>query len=179
MRKMGIALLIAASLALPAGAQTKLHGKQTCQKSDPSYMVDVGDQPGHAIMLQKTTCTWADGGLDMEGLKSKGVVDVSTGEMRGVKMTDSGYNTTTMDNGDKFTVHYSGPATAAKDGSVAFAGKWTFVSGTGKLKGIKGGGTYKGSGTADGAGSAEIEGEYAIAPPAAAKPKAPTTPAAK
>ena len=68
-----------------------------------------------------------------------------------------------MDNGDTYAVHFNGNAMAAKDKTAAITGKWTFVSGTGKLKGIKGGGTYKGTSAADGSVEVEVEGEYALA----------------
>ena len=41
-------------------------------------------------------------------------------------------------------------------------GTWTFTGGTGKLKGIKGKGTYKDKGAADGSGTIEVEGEYEL-----------------
>jgi hypothetical protein len=39
-------------------------------------------------------------------------------------------------------------------------GTWSFAGGTGKLKGIKGKGTYKGKGAPDGSATYEVEGEY-------------------
>jgi hypothetical protein len=169
MRKLLLVVVVCVA-ALPAGAQTKITGKATCSKPDPSYNVDVGDSTGHGLMLQKATCTW-DTPLEIEGAKSKDGTDVSTIEAWGGKMNQSGYNTSNMDNGDKFTVRYQGKITAGKDGSATYEGKWTFVSGTGKLKGIKGSGTYKGSGPADGSGTVDVEGEYSIAPPMPAKGK--------
>jgi hypothetical protein len=73
-----------------------------------------------------------------------------------------------MDNGDKFNVKYSGTMKGAKDGTAAFKGTWSFVGGTGKLKGIKGGGTYQGTGSTDGAATVDVDGEYTIAPAKAA-----------
>jgi hypothetical protein len=64
-----------------------------------------------------------------------------------------------MANGDKFFVRLQGAATL-KDGAVdTEEGKWTMTGGTGKLKGIKGGGMYKGKGGPEGT-TAEVEGEY-------------------
>jgi hypothetical protein len=165
MRKASLLVLIAFAVALPAGAQTKISGKQTCAKPDPSYSVDVGDAAGHAAMLQKAACTW-DTPLEIAGAKTKDSTDVATSEAWGMKISQHGYNIATMDSGDKFTVRYTGTATATKDGKATYEGKWTFVSGTGKLKGIKGSGTYKGSGTADGAGTVDVEGEYTLPMPA-------------
>jgi hypothetical protein len=41
-------------------------------------------------------------------------------------------------------------------------GTWTFVSGTGKCKGIKGKGTYKGTPNADGTVTYQVDGEYSM-----------------
>jgi hypothetical protein len=165
MKKFGLVLLIACAIALPASAQTKIAGKQTCAKPDTQQSIDVGDTAGHAVMVQKASCKW-DTPIEIEGAKAVSSNDVSAGEAWGASVTQHGYNMGTMDNGDKFNVKYSGSMKVGKDGTATFDGKWTFVSGTGKLKGIKGGGTYKGTGTADGAGTVDIEGDYTIVKPA-------------
>lgn len=177
MRTLKYALLFLTLAAIPAGAQTKVSGKLNCPKPDPNYSIDVGDQAGHGLALHKQSCTY-ETPVEIQGMKSKDSVDVATTEVRGMKITDNGYSTSTMENGDKYTVRYSGSGTVAKDGSATFKGKWTFISGTGKLKGIKGQGTYKGSGKADGSGSVNIEGEYTLAH-AAAKAMSRAKPAKK
>jgi hypothetical protein len=59
-----------------------------------------------------------------------------------------------------------------KDGAPQTAeGTWTYNGGTGKLKGIKGKGTYKGTGNADGSVTFQIDGEYTMPKPKAAKGK--------
>jgi len=174
MRKTGLLWLAALVLALPASAQTKTGGKVHCAKSDPDSMIEVGDKPGHAMYMRKAACTWD--GQEIEGLKTKSGVDVATGEANGSAAHDNGYHTATMDNGDKYTVRFTGSATMAKDGSGTGDGKWTFVSGTGKLKGIKGGGTYKVTANADGSADVTVDGDYSIA---AAKPAAAKAPVKK
>jgi hypothetical protein len=165
MKKFGFVLLMACALALPASAQTKISGKQTCAKPDPMQSIDVGDKPGHSVMVEKASCKW-DTPLEIEGTKSTESMDVASAEVWGTTATQHGYNMGTMDNGDKFSVKYTGTMKVAKDGTATFDGKWDFVSGTGKLKGIKGGGTYKGTGLADGSGTVDVEGDYTIAPAA-------------
>ena len=56
---------------------------------------------------------------------------------------------------------------------TAIEGTWTFTGGTGKMKGIKGHGTYKVTPAADGSASVTVEGEYTMPP--VAPPKAATT----
>ena len=99
----------------------------------------------------------------MAGSKTKDVTDVGTAEVRGASGTQHGYSTNNMDNGDKSTVSYSGTMMLNKDGSGTFKGTWKFVSGSGKLKGIHGSGTYKGTAAADGSATGDIEGEYTLA----------------
>jgi hypothetical protein len=168
MRRLSLLWLAALLLAIPASAQTKLSGKVQCQKADPQYSIDVGDKPGHAMTMAKQTCTedWK-----IADLAVKSGQDVATGEMNGATGRDNGYHTATMENGDKYVVHFGGTITGAKDGSATFEGKWSFVSGTGKLKGIKGGGTYKGAGKVDGTGEVTVEGDYTLPAPAAPKKK--------
>jgi hypothetical protein len=172
MRKLGITLLAGCAIAWPAMAQTKISGKQTCSKPDPNYTIDVGDQAGHTLMMQKATCTWGTP-MAIEGANTKDSVDVSTSDTRGARTLSNGYAMITLDSGDKFTVRYRGTATAAKDGTVKYDGKWAFISGTGKVKGIKGGGTYSGTGPADGSVAVDVEGQYTISAMGAMKSMAP------
>ncbi|HEX6973700.1 MAG TPA: hypothetical protein VF147_04825 [Vicinamibacterales bacterium] len=170
MRRTGFIVLVALALATAASAQTKVSGKAHCAKADPDHAVEVGDAPGHMLTLRKAACTWGEG-MEIAGMKATSGQDVATAEVTGAAMRDNGYHTATMDNGDRFTVRFSGSAKMNKDNTGTFDGKWTFVSGTGKLKGIKGGGTYKGTAAADGSSDVAVDGDYTM--------PAKTTPTAK
>ncbi|HWK10153.1 MAG TPA: hypothetical protein VNR64_08885 [Vicinamibacterales bacterium] len=167
MRKTGVLLFVVLAMAVPASGQTKLSATSHCAKANPEYSIDVGDKPGHMLTARKAECTWD--GLQIAGMNVKSGQDVSTGEITGATMRDNGYHTATADNGDKFTVHFTGTSTMAKDNTGTFTGKWTFVSGTGKLKSIKGGGTFKGKANADGTADFSIEGDYSLVPAAGKK----------
>ena len=81
---------------------------------------------------------------------------------RGAKYRVQGYATFTMDNGDTTYARVQGAGTASEKGSPNPPnedGTWSFTGGTGKLKGLKGNGTYKIS--AEG-GPGQIEGEYTL-----------------
>ena len=171
MRRHGVLLLMTLSIAVSASAQTKLTGKVHCAKPDPDYSIEVGDQPGHILAARKAACTWTEG-MEIGGLKVKAAQDVATGEVTGATLRDAGYHVATMDNGDKYTVRFNGTAMMSKDKTGAITGKWTFVSGTGKLKGIKGGGTYKGTAAADGSADVEVEGDYTLPAKTTAPPPA-------
>ena len=154
-----LVFLGAAALAASAAAQTKTTGKAQC-KSDPPAPVEVGDKAGHAFAIGKGQCTWT--GFEIAGVPYKDGVSVSADEMDGDKSTSNGYHTATLANGDKTTAHFHGTGTA-KDGKfVTGGGTWTFVSGTGKCKGIKGKGTYKGTPNADGTVTFTVNGEYSL-----------------
>jgi hypothetical protein len=162
-------------LALTAGAQTKISGKLSCGKPDVNSSAEAGDAAGHMMMLSKATCTWPTP-LDIAGAKTKNAVDVATAEVRGVSGTQHGYNTSTMDNGDKGSVSYQGTMQLNKDGSGTFKGTWRWIGGTGKLRGIKGSGTYMGTAAGDGSAMGDIEGEYTLPPLKAAPAKPPKKP---
>ena len=168
MRTTVLCVIAVAAFAIPASAQSKLAGKVHCDKGDPNYSIEVGDKAGHMLASRKSACTWSEGAV--EGVAIKSGLDVAATEISGATARDNGYHTATLENGDKFTVRFSGAMTMGKDGGGTFEGKWTMVSGTGKLKGIKGSGTYKGTGNADGSGDVTVDGEYTMAP---AKPAAP------
>jgi len=100
--------------------------------------------------------------MEIEGMHSKEGSDISSADVMGSTINERGYHSASMDNGDKFTVEFQGTTKANKDGSAVMNGKWRFVSGTGKLKGIKGSGIYKGTGSADGTGNVDVQGEYSM-----------------
>jgi hypothetical protein len=172
MRSLSLVVLMVFALAMTASAQTKISGKAHCPKGDMNS-ADVGDKPGHMLILQKITCTYTTP-LEIAGGKNKDALEVFTTEMSGGAGHDNGYETATLDSGDKYVVHFWGTSKMNKDNSGTNEGKWTFVSGTGKLKGIKGGGTYKGTQAADGTSEFEVEGDYTIAAPAPKPAKTPT-----
>ena len=154
-----LVFLGAAALAASAFAQTKTSGTAQC-KSDPPAPVEIGDKAGHSFYIGKGQCTWT--GFEIAGVAYKDGLSVSTEEMNGDKSTGNGYHTATLANGDKTTAHFHGTSTS-KDGKfVSGGGTWTFSSGTGKCKGIKGGGTYKGTPNADGTVSFKVDGNYSL-----------------
>ena len=76
-----------------------------------------------------------------------------------------------MDNGDKAFVHVTtGNGTMMKDGKVTGAGSWVYTGGTGKLRGLKGKGTYNSSGTQESVED-HVEGEWMLSAAGAASSK--------
>ena len=156
-----LVFLAAATLAAAAGAQTKQSGTVQCGKGNPEQMIDVGDKPNHFMGVSKTACTWTTP-MDTAGLKSKDGYSVASIDATGDKSVSHGVHVSTMDNGDKIYVKFQGNGTSKVGATQTDVGKWTYTGGTGKLKGIKGGGTYKGKGNPDGSTTYAIAGSYSL-----------------
>jgi hypothetical protein len=159
--RIALACIATMALAAAASAQTKISGTAQCGKADPQHAIEVGDKPNHTMGVGKATCTYTKP-MEVAGLKTKDGYSVFSNDTTGSKSSSHGIHADTMDNGDKYYVRFQGTGTV-KDGALQTdAGTWSYTSGTGKLKGIKGKGTYKGKGNADGSVTYEVEGEYQL-----------------
>ncbi len=159
--KLFLILALVVALASTAAAQTKTTGTVSCAKPDPAYSIDVGDRAGHSLSISKSVCTWTKP-MEIAGLQTKDGYDFTYGEASGAKVRGSGYHVSTMSNGDKIYVRFQGNDTM-KDGKPETSeGTWSYTGGTGKLKGIKGKGTYKGKGGTDGSVTYDVEGDYTL-----------------
>ena len=88
--------------------------------------------------------------LGIEGAKSVSTVITITNEVSGDSIRAHGCQVVTMDSGDKVFVSHEGAGTPeGQDGT------WSISGGTGKLKGVKGKGTYSCSSS-----GCDIAGEY-------------------
>lgn len=145
------------SLVGLGAAQNKISGTTQCAKPDVQQQVDVSDHPGHSISIMQMKCTWTKP-LELEGVKSKDGTDSGAVDMHGPSGSSHGYYVDNMENGDKAFVHWQG-----KEGKEGSEGKWTYNGGTGKFKGLKGGGTYKSKRADDGSSTVDVEGEYTLA----------------
>lgn len=152
--------LLGASCLWSAGAlgQTKVAWSDSCSKADPDYNVQVGDPAGHSFGLGQLKCH-ATKPAEIGGDKGKEAVVTSATESSGTKSHQHGIYVLSLESGAKVSLPYQG-TTTLKDGKPASAnGTWSFADGTGKLKGIKGKGTWHCSPSGDG-WSCSGEGEY-------------------
>ena len=144
--------------AASSAHMVKVEGKVRCDKPDPAYSIDVSDRPGHALLLAKRKCTWTEPMLVM-GAKSKDGVAIEFPEqMEGILHTH-GFEVDTYDNGEQLTWQSMGTVYGEK-GPASSKGRWSLMRGTGKFKGIKGGGTYEGNIDAENILVLEFEGIY-------------------
>lgn len=154
--------VIVFALAAAASAQTKISGTAQCGKPDKEYTIQVGDRPNHSFSISQGKCTWTKP-FEIAGTQNKEIVGTGFAEISGNTSRSHGYDVDTMANGDK--AYYREEVTMTLKDGVPQSGevKWTFIRGTGKLKGIKGKGTCKlTSAAADGSATYECEGEYEL-----------------
>jgi hypothetical protein len=141
-----------------ASSLIKVEGKVRCEKPAPEYSIDVPDRPGHALTIAERKCTWTEP-LVILGAKTKDGVAVSFIERMEGTLHIHGFETDTLDNGEKLTWQSMGQVLAEK-GAVDSNGRWSLMRGTGKFKGIKGGGTYEGRLESDDVLTLSFDGVY-------------------
>lgn len=161
MRLAGRAVWIAMAVTALASAQMKISGTLTCAKPDPMHSVDVGDSKAHSLTVMQNKCTWTKP-IEIEGVQAKDDIGTGVSDARANMSHDQGYDVTTMANGDKLFVRNMGTSKMTPNGPGSMQGKWSFTGGTGKFKGIKGGGTFTGTGKPDGTAEINVEGEYTL-----------------
>jgi hypothetical protein len=145
-----------------AFAQTKSTGSQSCAKPDIQQMVPAGDHPDHSIGVVQLKCTWTKP-FEIGTDKSKDGQNAETMEITGTSVRFNGFHVSNMLSGDKLFVSYKGTGTMKKGVAEGRKGTWAYTGGTGKLKGIKGKGTFTCAPAEGGGSTCEIEGEYKLA----------------
>ena len=143
----------------PAGLEfVKVKGNLRCDKPEKSYSIDVPDRAGHSLVITHRKCTWTEP-MEILGTKTKeGEWDEFSERMEG-RLHPHSYEVDTMADGEKVTFQTMGQIDSDKD-PMTTKGKFSYTRGTGKFKGIKGGGDYEGSTDANGVMTLELEGEY-------------------
>jgi hypothetical protein len=141
-----------------SGSFVKVEGKVRCDKPEPEHSIEVPDRPGHALTISKRKCNWTEPMVVM-GEKTKDAVAVSFTEKMEGTLHVHGFEVDTLDNGEKLTWQSMGQVLAEK-GPATAKGRWSLMRGTGKFKGIKGGGTYEGKLDADDVLMLDLEGLY-------------------
>jgi hypothetical protein len=154
-------LSCAFALALSAVAQTKITGSLDCNKADPRYVIQIPDQEGSAYSIAQFKCAWTKG-FALEGLQPKDYVNTVFVEAMGSSAEIIAAGVSHYANGD---AAYSRSTGTRDTKALTSSGKWTFTLGTGKLRGIKGSGTYTckmKSAEPDAGYTCESEGQYAL-----------------
>ena len=161
MRRVFFVTVALVALGALATAQTKITGTAQCAKPDPMHSIAVGDHPNHSYMISQFKCTWTKP-VDYGVTQNKEGSSTQFDEVTGNTSRSHGLFIDTMANGDKTHVSYQSKVTMKDGMPQTIESVWSFASGTGKLKGIKGKGTAKGTGNPDGSVTYEVEGEFAL-----------------
>jgi hypothetical protein len=149
------------AIASSAVAQTKASGSYVCGKADSTYVIQIPDQEGSSYQIQQGKCTWTKS-FTVAGLESTQNTGVSFTETASTSARWSSTGVTYYKNGDK--AYHKGTGTYDPKTMIS-TGTWTYIGGTGKLQGIKGGGTGTckiKSADLGGEMTCEIAGEYTL-----------------
>ena len=146
MRKAILVPALLCGMTVIAGAQTKITGRLSCTK--PTVSEAAGDG-AHTVMFNRSNCSWSTP-FAIDGSKPGRTVNAAIGDATGSSARAHGYSTSVMDNGGSTVVRCEGAMQMKGMDSAAYKGTWKYVRGTGKFRGIGGGGTYRGAGATDG-----------------------------
>lgn len=155
-------LLFASSVV----AQTKASGSMECGETDLKYEIQIPEQEGSSYAIAQSKCTWTKS-FTVAELESTQNAGVDFSETTGTSSLSTSSGVTYYKNGDK-TFHRGTGTYDPK--TMISTGKWTYVGGTGRFQGIKGGGTSTckmKTGEVGGGYTCEVKGEYTL--PAAGK----------
>lgn len=156
-----LAICLASSSVVCAQIKGTFHETAVCGKSAVHQTVLINDDRQHSISLDQRPCTSREP-IEIGGLKSSEYVTYGVDDVQNGRSIDRGYGIGTMANGDRYFLAYNGTATMNGNVPVHLEGTWTFTGGTGRLKPLKGGGSYTAHPTADGGMEFVIEGSYEL-----------------
>ncbi len=151
-------------MPLGAVAQTKITGSLDCEKADPMNEIQIPGREGFSYVIAQYKCTWD---ASIEELKTKDYLNIVFSEVMGSSVRTTSTGVARYGNGDRLYSRNTGTRDPKR---LTSTGKWTYTLGTGKLRGIKGEGTYtckRKSAEPDAGITCSSEGEYTL--PAAKK----------
>jgi len=127
---------------LASSGYTTFSASLECAEVARALSIDVGDHPDHSLGAFQTKCTWVKP-IEIRGTRSTAYTGTATLETQDSVSRLQGYGVIAFADGNAATLRFSGTSIQRGD-SVTAQGTWTFVEGTGALKGIGGEGVYKG-----------------------------------
>jgi len=159
--RIGLIAFMIVSAATLALAQTHISGTAECSGPEQTHVMRLSDHANHFFVLSQGKCSWTKP-ADIEGTRTQSDEATVSKEVRGNHAHVRGYVTETTASGDKFSYRIVGTQVLDHGKTVSEHGRWTIVSGSGKLKGIHGKGTY--TGKLQGKSMVfDLEGEYQAA----------------
>ena len=163
--KLIVAIVVLLSGSTTVLAQTKISGTLHCSKAGTieEHALEVGDRPNHSLSISKYKCTWPKP-MEIAGTQTKETIVTGSDDISGTNGSEGSersYLSITWANGDKSYINEQS-SWKTPNGVLEGTASWTFTGGTGKLKGIKGKGTYNFKEESDGSNTYEVEGEYEL-----------------
>lgn len=159
--RIGLIAFVVFASATVVLAQTKISGTVACSGPEHIHVMRLSDHADHFFILSQGKCKWTKP-LDIEGTHTENDVATVFKEVRHNDAHVRGYVTETTSSGAKFSYRIVGTQVLDHGKTVSEHGHWTIDSGTGKLKGIHGKGTY--TGKLEGKSMVfNLEGEYRAA----------------
>lgn len=156
--RIGIFAVVIFSSATLALAQTHIAGTAECSGPEQIHVMRLSDHANHFFVMSQGKCQWTKP-IEIAGTKTQSDEATVSKEVRGNHARVRGYVTETTTSGDKFSYRILGEQVIDHGKTVSEHGHWTIVSGTGKLKGLHGKGTY--TGKLQGKSMVfDLEGEY-------------------
>ena len=161
MRLIPLAALLLLASALHAQTQGSFRETSICATSTIHQTVLVNDDRQHSISLDQRPCH-SKQPIRIGELTSSDYISYGVDDVQNNASIDRGYAVGTMNNGDRYFLSYEGTATMNGNIPEHLEGKWNFTGGTGKLKKLKGSGTYTAHPAADGGMEFAINGDYEL-----------------
>ena len=149
------AAVVLLPLFVSAQAKPTMSGK--CGKSDVQQSVPAGDQQDHTFMVASGKCSVTG---EVNGVKATEGSYAEDGETTGSHFKNTGVYTVTFENGDKIFYSYHGNHTMKNGAMQTGTNSYQVMSGTGKMKGVKGSGHCKLTGDNNGGLTYSCMGEY-------------------
>ena len=131
-------------------------------KSRTSYeVIDPGDRPDRHMRQYVRIDTLTSKNPDIDGTEQRVFVHEDVLALTG---RHDGYGDFNLKTGEKLWYHFQGVSSVVRDGArweAKYQGVFTFIGGTGKYAGIRGGASYQGTVSPDGLSEAFVcSGEY-------------------
>ena len=141
--RIGMIAFMIFSSAVLALAQTHIAGTVVCSGPEETHVMRLSDHANHFFVMSQGKCHWTKP-IDIAGTRTQSDEATVSKEVRSNHARVHGYVTETTASGDKFSYRILGEQVIDHGKTVSEQGHWTIVSGTGKLKGLHGKGTYTG-----------------------------------
>jgi hypothetical protein len=154
--------LFLSSLPMQAHIKGTITEKSVCGASAVHQTVVINDDRQHSVSLDQRPCR-SDAPIEIGGLTGTEYVVYGVDDVQDGQSVDRGYVVGTMKNGDRYFLKYQGAATMKGNAPDHLEGTWTFTGGSGRLKDLRGGGTYTAKPTTNGVGMEfVIQGDYEL-----------------